>query len=62
MPAMPAVAFCFCELVMMPCSMDFTLPGAIEPRLLSRVCVVECPSRPRIDTSTSSPGKIAWTP
>ena len=62
MPAMLAVACCFCALSMTVWMNALTLPGVIEPRLLIKLCVVECPSSPRIETRTSRPGKIACTP
>jgi hypothetical protein len=40
----------------------FTPLGAISWRLSRKPCVVECPKSPKIETSTSMPGKIASTP
>ena len=62
MPAIPAVPALPCTWLTTECRNEFTPPGATCPRLLKIVFVVDLPSIPRTETSTSMAGNSASTP
>lgn len=62
MPTIPAAPFCACALSITVCRNVVTWPGAMLRTLEISLSVVDLPSRPTIETSTSTPGNSASTP